>query len=69
MEIFMVDAAFLIKLLLENSEKPQDRRVAGSLGGPRDNAYEDMILAENQLPMFILEDIFNTWIRPKVIIR
>ncbi|ONI34325.1 hypothetical protein PRUPE_1G475000 [Prunus persica] len=65
--IFLVDAAFVIELLLRNKseEKFQEEKL------PDDNAWifkkpwvqqnilPDMLMLENQLPFFILEDLYN----------
>ncbi|ONI34346.1 hypothetical protein PRUPE_1G476600 [Prunus persica] len=65
--IILVDAAFVIELLLRNKseEKFQEEKL------PDDNAWifkkpwvlqnilPDMLMLENQLPFFILEDLYN----------
>ncbi|PKI75678.1 hypothetical protein CRG98_003938 [Punica granatum] len=90
-KIFMVDAAFLVELLLRNSllkaqddkscsrvkpldfksssdVKPLDFKSCRIFGRPKMliDIQRDVILVENQLPMFILEEIFDTFISPEV---
>ncbi|CAL8996898.1 unnamed protein product [Prunus brigantina] len=61
MNMILVDAAFVIELLLRNSEEELDDDNDWIFTKPwmLQNILPDMLMLENQLPFFILEDLYN----------
>ena len=60
-KMILLDAIFIIELVLRNSEKPEEEQDDHILGKPwlRNAIQLDLILLENQLPFFILEDLYE----------
>ncbi|OWM86700.1 hypothetical protein CDL15_Pgr015736 [Punica granatum] len=63
----MVHAAFLAELLMKDITQSYDVGSCRIFGGPgmKTDVLGDLILLENQLTLFILEDIFNSTIKPQ----
>ncbi|KAI5354931.1 hypothetical protein L3X38_007826 [Prunus dulcis] len=60
--IILVDAAFVIELLLRNKSEeklPDDNAWIFKKPWVLQNILPDMLMLENQLPFFILEDLYN----------
>ena len=60
-KMILLDAIFIIELVVRNYETPEEEQDNHILGKPwLRNAIElDLILLENQLPFFILEDLYE----------
>uniref|UniRef100_A0A2N9FHS5 Uncharacterized protein n=1 Tax=Fagus sylvatica TaxID=28930 RepID=A0A2N9FHS5_FAGSY len=58
--MILLDAIFIIELFLKSSAKPEDKEdYILSIPLLRNDIKLDLILVENQLPFFILEDLYN----------
>ncbi|KAF7831396.1 UPF0481 protein [Senna tora] len=68
-KLILVDATFIIQLFIMWDETDYELFKAGSFFSTpffRTNIFDDLLLLENQLPFFVLQDLFNRAFPPHV---